>query len=409
MRRIFLLISLLAVASVIGSACGNKLPPPYGLNLGPGIQLGAVPTAQNHAGESFTFTATITGAAPFSWSWNFGGGAEPNTASGTTSTSGGTASVTVILVNPSLTEDKSYTGSITATDSAGRSTTRSFDFVVGKTLNRPPTITDISFSGNTLTVTASDPDGDPLTYTATIVSGNVTISGTGPTFTVSATGFGDFPFTVSVTVSDGKGGEDTEEASFVLSLPTPPDNAIWMVLDKTTVSVGDTINVEVWGYNLTNAFKQVSVHIQWDNNIDMVAGSFDVGVPGGDWAIDGIWDLLENEGGLLPGGALEQFIGPFNVDYTVGGQSFTNKRYMQAGIAPFPAQEGVDITPIPAGSTGVIFNFQFEAKSAGTATIKFIRTKDKEGGGTEDVTWYGLSASQANFFDDSQEVTVTVQ
>jgi len=62
-----------------------------------------------------------------------------------------------------------------------------------------------------LSVTASDVDGDPLTYTWTVMPGGGTITGTGATvtYTPPAAMTGQQTFTVTVKVRDGNGGSDT--------------------------------------------------------------------------------------------------------------------------------------------------------------------------------------------------------
>lgn len=57
----------------------------------------------------------------------------------------------------------------------------------------------------TATATASDPDGDALTYTWSFGSGAGTATGASASYTYQASGF----YTVSLTVSDGKGGTAT--------------------------------------------------------------------------------------------------------------------------------------------------------------------------------------------------------
>src|SRR3990172_7215257 len=62
-----------------------------------------------------------------------------------------------------------------------------------------------------LSVTASDVDGDPLTYTWTVMPGGGTITGTGATvtYTPPAAMTGQQTFTVTMKVRDGNGGSDT--------------------------------------------------------------------------------------------------------------------------------------------------------------------------------------------------------
>ena len=62
-----------------------------------------------------------------------------------------------------------------------------------------------------LSVTASDVDGDPLTYNWTVMPGGGTITGTGDTvtYTPPAAITGQQTFTVTVKVRDGNGGSDT--------------------------------------------------------------------------------------------------------------------------------------------------------------------------------------------------------
>ncbi len=84
--------------------------------------------------------------------------------------------------------------------------------------NTPPTVGTVSGSATVnegtpsgaYSVSATDPDSDPLSYSWSVLSGNATIPGatTGPNVSVS---FGDGPSSVQlqVVVSDGKGGVET--------------------------------------------------------------------------------------------------------------------------------------------------------------------------------------------------------
>ncbi len=423
MKRFFVFITFLTVAAFLASACGDKLPPPGTIQLGPSITLGALPTADNHDGDAFTFTATITGSGSISWSWDFGGGAVPT--DGASGSGGGTISVPTRLVNTSLTEDRSYNGSVTATDQFG-SRTATFTYVVGRRLNQSPVIESATFADGLITVVASDPDGDPLTYSYEVISGNVTVTliGDGSTASVTTSALST-DFTVRVTVSDGKGGTATADVSGSISIPIP-DNAIWMIFDKpttfdgynTTVSanVGDEITVTVYAYNIANELSAiVPVHIQFTGDILNYVGdpdglgpataSFEVGEPNGqDWALDGIWTEVGGIGGFLPGPTAEDLFGPYDVDYTVDGQDFPGMKYFEFAIATYAASETTPITPAPPGSSGALFSFKFTAASAGTATVRFIQNRDNS---ATPVTQYSHGAS-VFLFDDQQVVTINV-
>ncbi len=80
--------------------------------------------------------------------------------------------------------------------------------------NQPPTITDLSAnpaqifvsSGESaaIAVTASDSDGDPLSYSWSATSGFLTGAGASVTYTAASCCAG--VQTITVTVSDGRGG-----------------------------------------------------------------------------------------------------------------------------------------------------------------------------------------------------------
>jgi len=95
--------------------------------------------------------------------------------------------------------------------------------------NNPPTA-DFTFTPDavprgdnfqtvvTFTATASDPDGDPLTFQWTFKSGN---PGTATGDVVTSSFPGVAPYTVTLTVSDGRGGEVTVTKTVPLGEPTP--------------------------------------------------------------------------------------------------------------------------------------------------------------------------------------------
>jgi hypothetical protein len=130
---------------------------------------------------------------------------------------------TVTWVAPA--SEGSYSVAVEVTDGHGGEVT---DYVtITVRANNPPTITSLAADaeGTTpsdslqVTCTASDPDGDELSYGWTATAG--TISGTGPVVIWTA------PqevgtYSVTVVVKDGYGGEDTRSVSVSVALGTPP-------------------------------------------------------------------------------------------------------------------------------------------------------------------------------------------
>ena len=94
--------------------------------------------------------------------------------------------------------------------------------------NRPPTITCSAdrtsvFAGERVHITtnASDPDGDPLTYTWRTNGGQ--IIGSGPAVDLDTTGLAPGSYTVTVRVDDGRGGAaDCNTTIEVKTVPPPP-------------------------------------------------------------------------------------------------------------------------------------------------------------------------------------------
>ena len=123
-----------------------------------------------------------------------------------------------------------YTVNVKVDDGRGGTATCSSDIAVQPRPNRPPTIscsTDRSpiMPGERtgITATASDPDGDPLTYSYTATGGQVT--GNGPKATFDSTGLQGGSYTVKCSVSDGRGGTADANTNVDVQQPPPPPQA----------------------------------------------------------------------------------------------------------------------------------------------------------------------------------------
>jgi outer membrane protein OmpA-like peptidoglycan-associated protein len=123
-----------------------------------------------------------------------------------------------------------YTVNAKVDDGKGGTATCATDITVAKKPNQPPTIscaTDRSpiMPGERtgITATASDPDGDPLTYTYTATGGQVTGDGAKATF--DSTGLSAGSYTVKCSVSDGRGGTADANTTVDVQQPPPPPQA----------------------------------------------------------------------------------------------------------------------------------------------------------------------------------------
>jgi len=119
----------------------------------------------------------------------------------------------------------SYNVTVTVTDGGGGEVTKQVTITVGA--NKPPTITslvadaDWSTPSGTIqvTCTASDPDGDELSYEWSASGGSITGTGTVVNWTApEEVGI----YHVTVAVKDGDGGEDTGLIYLSAATGTPP-------------------------------------------------------------------------------------------------------------------------------------------------------------------------------------------
>jgi outer membrane protein OmpA-like peptidoglycan-associated protein len=105
----------------------------------------------------------------------------------------------------------SYTVNVKVDDGHGGTATCSADVAIAKRPNRPPVISCAPertpiIVGERVAVnsTASDPDGDPISYSYTATGGQV--SGNGPVAQFDSTGLAPGSYSITCTADDGQGG-----------------------------------------------------------------------------------------------------------------------------------------------------------------------------------------------------------
>lgn len=121
--------------------------------------------------------------------------------------------------------------------------------------NKAPTIASVvvnpaTVNANgiaTVSVTANDPDGDALTYAYNVSGGSIIGNGASATWTAAAQ---EGSYSVSVTVTDGKGGQASSNASLTVLAP------VTQVTGTASFPVGTS-------GDLSNS--KVSLYTSWEN------------------------------------------------------------------------------------------------------------------------------------------------
>jgi OmpA family/Bacterial Ig domain/Outer membrane protein beta-barrel domain len=155
--------------------------------------------------------------------------------------------------NPSGLAIGSYTVTAKVDNGHGGTTSCSVDVAVNKRPNRPPVIScaperNPIIAGERVNIvsTASDPDGDPITYSYSATGGQV--SGNGPTAVFDSTGLNAGSYTVTCTADDGQGGRTSATTNVDVQQPAPPPQAS---------KVGDCGYSKVGAGRFDNACKRV--------------------------------------------------------------------------------------------------------------------------------------------------------
>ncbi|MGB8494000.1 MAG: Ig-like domain-containing protein [Candidatus Acidiferrum sp.] len=155
--------------------------------------------------------------------------------------------------NPSGLALGSYTINVKVDDGRGGTATCAADVVVAKRPNSPPIIScaperNPIISGERVAINsrASDPDGDPLTYSYSATGGQ--ISGTTATAQFDSTGLAAGSYGITCTADDGRGGRTSAPTNVDVQAPAPPPQAS---------KVGDCGYTKVAASRFDNACKRV--------------------------------------------------------------------------------------------------------------------------------------------------------
>lgn len=393
MRRLYGLIAVILVLGLL-VACGSRLPGPRTIILGPRVTSVTTPTDLN-AGDSWTFVATVTGSPVTGWNWNFDGGATPNTSTA--------MSPTVVLVNPSTTDDATYNASVTVVDADARSYTYNFTFTVGETLNQAPVFVGLpaSITGD-FTFSINDLDGDDVAIALTLVSGNVAVS----PLTIAATSANYGPFNISVSnmgvedevvsidisLDDGINDPVVDNVGgTVAGVDLDPDGIY--ILAPASVNVGDTFTVTVYASAVPNELLQLSSIMFNYGGDDATRADY------ANWPLTvdpDSWDLgAVNDAGVAPswtkdGSFWEAYTPPV---FVIGARLFSWDDYNpDPALVDTPwANISVNVSTgavaggAPIGSSGPLFNINFTANAVGPVDLTFVEadTYYADSGGTE--------------------------
>ncbi|MBB1334302.1 MULTISPECIES: glycosyl hydrolase family 18 protein [unclassified Pseudoalteromonas] len=224
------------ILNAMHDGLGGVVTPPS--NKKPVLSVSSTVTV--NAGESVSVSASATDADndPLTFSWT----ASPEL------TVSGSATSTLAITAPNVTQDSQFTATVSVTDGKATVSQSVLVNVIAPTTgdNTAPTvdaIADITIeegASAAVTVVASDPQNDALTYTWYVPAG-LTLVGSGASVNLTAGAVAaDTNLTVSVAVSDG---QVATTQSFTVTVTntdtTPPTGDTW---DASKVYVGgDTV------------------------------------------------------------------------------------------------------------------------------------------------------------------------
>ncbi|MCB1216136.1 hypothetical protein KDL44_02005 [bacterium] len=348
-------------------------------------------------GQQARFTAEVTGVnGPFNISWNFGGGADNSTSSLAVA---GTSTVDVTMKVISGQQD--YTATATVTDAAGVSQSTSVNYQLLGWNNSAPLIEDLTLSSsNLLTVTASDEDGDELSFSLRraiddkdlgspdTVDGYVAVWDLSEELAPSpndilANGNLSFGgFIATVTDEYGASVESEQVGGNFEAFPLE-DDTLYAIATKTSVKVGDRVRIFVATGRPAHPFRYLnSVGVTCESGASYVGGSVDYGEfddnPRYDEPVDGVWADAGASGFQYDG------FGFIHDESNLSGGIRTD-----FSIIPFVS---ADFHPV-----GILFSFEYVFSAPGEYHLGFeavsvvSRTYYQDSTAAEDHFWSDIS------------------
>jgi len=229
MKKVFFLLSAISLIICLFISCNSTTPPPPPTYYAPTINSTPITTAT--VGVTYTYNVNATDPDGDILIYSL-----------ITSPTGMTINSTTGLINwtPTATGDYDVTVEVFDDRSPLESTTQSFIIHVDpEPVNYPPTITSTPITTATVDmpytydVTATDPDGDILTYSLTTSPTGMTINSTTGLINWTPTATGDYDVTVEV-FDDGSPVESTTQSFTITvneecipSLVSPSEGAVF--------------------------------------------------------------------------------------------------------------------------------------------------------------------------------------
>ncbi|MEZ5338424.1 MAG: hypothetical protein R3F46_09165 [bacterium] len=391
---LILAVLVLALASLCGCETLNKgTASPHRTQVIIHAPVGTGPNGPWLFGnETGRFSATTTDPnGPFTFDWNFGGAATNTTS---TLAQAGTSSVNVIFV--SISSPNQFTATVTMTTGDGRQASDSVTFSLGPVHTSLPSIDSLTVSGGIVTVSATDPDGDSLTFQAFLDSGNIDIEGPFNETSTSAqwklsprdvlTGGN---WTITVTADDGNGGTASDSLSGGFDAFPLANDTLYAIATSSSTSTGSTVRIAVATGDTANNFQYLNgCGVVCENGASYAATTFDVGSPddtpdvGSANPIDGVWGDM---------GATSFLLAPDN--FITGTDLGNGTSRTDFNVTPLG---GTDIT-----ANGLLFSFEYTFASAGTYHLGFeavnivSRTYYQDSTAATDFFWSDISNNHA--------------